>query len=1789
MSNTNKVETNIKYGYRLSPSSVSKFFSYNCDRFFVYNFFKEIKDIAETKETGVKAAELSADGFSAAAGNIWEDVIYKSLCNKAENEQLLCVHDCTAETLSKTTDPDELMNIFNRKKDDDRFLPQFLYQPSFNVNEDPFAGIQGKNIQQIKDKKEDYPYLLWSKIMPDFILFEKNEYKTSDQADSPDYIINIIDVKLARYPHLSHKMQVAFYALLMNQFMKEYCESDSNKNKPDDSRWEVCDESNHIFKAPLGALVQINMNKGFVLANRDEVTLAADMLLDFESVEDIKRNFFEFDLTELDAFIESFLEERVCGILKESAEFINSRKISSCSDPLHEVSDKAEFNKMKNELAEALNFCIGTNCDGCGVHSEDGKYVLNSKTCIELGEKENNVQLYPYMSRRAQLHIQEYAREHVEDYRICLEKTAKKGEEVSADERSLLSYKNINRYIDYLRSRTDSEECIEENEYKERLYEELKANYSWAKLASFNNFKYGIKKALDYRGNRLYRSESEKQDIIPSMISIEENEEYEKLQEYKREKGLNQDEENELKETPSFRKYSFNSMNIPSGQDVAVFMNVQTAIGEDGKEIVYAYNVRLHLEAFSNVDGIQPRMKVSNVGDLGIKSKRIDADSFDICEVAEVLDREHDLRRKFVDSLFDMIVKIDEYNKNKDDAGKLVLQAYVFDKNEEMKIRNLLQDYYISLFKERNTTDDNAEIKEIMDRIQMILFWLQGDAIIGLLDEQPDSVREVPVVVILDEIRKLFEIPAYVSINMWNVCMALSSDKGSTKDLEKFRTCSEKYCATFSDSINVKSVYAINEGRARVNDRTSFINYYTMRFDMEEEILDVIQHKYNSNKNSGDDEDEKEKIGLYNRVLPFALPKAKDINDVRLAKLIMLRSNEFYHDYCETKNIVMRSPASAIAAGKVIVASFDEEAASEIDKKTMQPKYGSETGRHILKMDINESMPYEKIYEGYLIHCVNLDTDGAGRDLLSRSLTYENLLNGGNVQGSGEVKCIKIENTSEAGDGEYITFTCKEEFKPRKKDKFLIIGKPSDYTTVMELNALVKVDGREGEDTRKILDPVTFYNSSIELRDNEDVSKVWTDEELIAQIESDTPTEYSMLNTSYNFEKAQWEAFKHLCKYNITLLQGPPGTGKTDYIGRSVITLSKIAMKYDKPFRVLVGGFTHASINNAVKKIYSMAKDAGLNESISFFKDKDDDKRGFQIKEIEDITDLNSSYLGTNKEEEIKKGINVGWRDSFNTAEDSEYSRITVHGSTCWQAFRTNPVFFDDEYKKKVKEFEKKDDSSNIDFSGFDLVIIDEASQLTVAQALMIMSYGKTYKTHFLIVGDNHQLPPIIRGDYKGRDLDYNIHSSIFDFFMSENHKLTTGDRNYLYSLNTEFRMNEALCNYSAKCIYNPQDDYVRTGKKYTAYCENNATFVKSQKLRYSVGNTNDIDERDWVKAVMDPDMPLVTIYLDGKVPERVRKAEIEIVSLLKDKFEKHMVNEKDNSLFFTNDKPFTLSLYHFWGGTISDKNKDYCRGLYDNDDSKLFVDPFAFGIVTPYNRQKELLFRKISTEYLKNSEYQDVCITSYGKGGFQSSKFDYEGQDRSPVYGLTADEQEAIRTNENHVTEIRGEYYIYKEFPNDRNQVYKKKGTDKHEIRKYKERPGIPRNKLLIDTVNRLQGQERETIIVSYGLYDPEMAIAQGEFIYNYQRLNVALTRGKKKTILIFSNALSDKPIEMLDTNDDELIKGVSFMCDLKKYMKTEDETFKISSWKSDGRSEEWPGKEEGISVEIYTKGLKN
>jgi len=75
------------------------------------------------------------------------------------------------------------------------------------------------------------------------------------------------------------------------------------------------------------------------------------------------------------------------------------------------------------------------------------------------------------------------------------------------------------------------------------------------------------------------------------------------------------------------------------------------------------------------------------------------------------------------------------------------------------------------------------------------------------------------------------------------------------------------------------------------------------------------------------------------------------------------------------------------------------------------------------------------------------------------------------------------------------------------------------------------------------------------------------------------------------------------------------------------------------------------------------------------------------------------------------------------------------------------------------------------------------------------------------------------------------------------------------------------------------------------------------------------------------------------------------------------------------------------------------------------------------------------------------------------------------------------------------------------------------------------------IDTVERFQGGERDIILVSATASDPDYVRAEADFLLNLNRLNVALSRPRKKLIVIASRSVIDLLVSDIDVFENAVI----------------------------------------------------
>lgn len=121
------------------------------------------------------------------------------------------------------------------------------------------------------------------------------------------------------------------------------------------------------------------------------------------------------------------------------------------------------------------------------------------------------------------------------------------------------------------------------------------------------------------------------------------------------------------------------------------------------------------------------------------------------------------------------------------------------------------------------------------------------------------------------------------------------------------------------------------------------------------------------------------------------------------------------------------------------------------------------------------------------------------------------------------------------------------------------------------------------------------------------------------------------------------------------------------------------------------------------------------------------------------------------------------------------------------------------------------------------------------------------------------------------------------------------------------------------------------------------------------------------------------------------------------------------------------------------------------------------------------------------------------------------------------------------------------------------------------------------IDTVERFQGGERDLVLVSGTVSDPDYVAAESDFLLNLNRLNVAMSRMKKKLVVIASESIFDHiPLDVEEYNQALLWKGLAKDAGLADDSRSPDWEGSVTEFTGKAMSE-LPDEADGTTVKVY------
>lgn len=448
---------------------------------------------------------------------------------------------------------------------------------------------------------------------------------------------------------------------------------------------------------------------------------------------------------------------------------------------------------------------------------------------------------------------------------------------------------------------------------------------------------------------------------------------------------------------------------------------------------------------------------------------------------------------------------------------------------------------------------------------------------------------------------------------------------------------------------------------------------------------------------------------------------------------------------------------------------------------------------------------------------VRADDDGWRAQVEYADYPYRNQFHGGPEHAHRAI--VGIEQLQTVAGTTMLDLKITRPFKgaaPRRGELFVLVPRFIDFTT----------------------DPVLRYLTALDGSPNLFLDLLRTPEQ-VAQPLPLPPDVSRQLPATPDFTPSQAAAYETVLAQRVTAVWGPPGTGKTWFLAATILALAAAHRQAQRPFRVLVSAFTHAAIENVLRK-------------------------------LRDLLPQDGPELAKAKQ----------WQGAPPAVEVVSEAELPE-----WLADREQAVVGATVYSC-LKFLEEA--------GPFDLVVIDEASQVRVPEAAVAIN-AVAPAGRLILAGDHLQLPPIITGTYPNPTApERPLHRSIFEAVCPA----VPASQPLRRQLLENFRMNDVLTSSAARLLYGR--DY-RCGSAAIA------------RRRLTAPLPKDLDPLS--AACLDPEYPLVLVLLHGLHTARANPIEADLVAQLVTTLRAHLQGAdgkryRDDAAFFRNGV-FVVSPHH--------------------------------------------------------------------------------------------------------------------------------------------------------------------------------------------------------------------------------------------------------------------------------------
>lgn len=203
----------------LSKGIVAFTFKFDCDRFLRYRL--STRDERDPQGLAVPEAQTEKDkrpgiGLVTKEGSLWEAHCYDDICELAGSSVVFNLSDEIDEKLRRrryfeVDDLQERLEALNP--------PTFIIEASFKIP------LNQGGLNVLEQYIEEHPGRLDGAVgRPDLLWIEPFDGSTTllpGSNTAPQFVINIIDVKMAAEPSLRHFVEVTFYAFGLQSWLRE--------------------------------------------------------------------------------------------------------------------------------------------------------------------------------------------------------------------------------------------------------------------------------------------------------------------------------------------------------------------------------------------------------------------------------------------------------------------------------------------------------------------------------------------------------------------------------------------------------------------------------------------------------------------------------------------------------------------------------------------------------------------------------------------------------------------------------------------------------------------------------------------------------------------------------------------------------------------------------------------------------------------------------------------------------------------------------------------------------------------------------------------------------------------------------------------------------------------------------------------------------------------------------------------------------------------------------------------------------------------------------------------------------------------------------------------------------------------------------------------------------------------------------------------------------------------------------------------------------------------------------